>query len=259
MFINHLSASITLQGRKVWSSLPNGWQAKDMPTITFNVYQYADENSNGKRDDGEPLEGPVASLTISNWSNWANGTFQFEIMYLGKNIGTIDENGTILTTSPDGEEAKLLPKYRNKDGVRFGYVLQESSVEWPEKAVNGELSPGAVFESTVQEGSYIAQNTYDPERGFLQVKKHLQLPVGEEGEKIVYPAVQFDLYRTYVDNAGEEQPSNTGTPGEYIATQTWTSAQVEDAAKKAGEKGIVSTILTFENLPLYAPNGSPYT
>ena len=259
MFINHLSASITLQGRKVWSSLPNGWQAKDMPTITFDVYQYADENSNGKRDDGEPLEGPVASLTISNWSNWANGTFQFEIKYLGKNIGTIDEDGTILTTSPDGEEAELLPKYRNQDGVRFGYVLQESSVEWPEKVGNGELSPGAVFESTVQEGTYIAQNTYDPERGFLQVKKHLQLPVGEEGEKIVYPAVQFDLYRTYVDNAGEEQPSNTGTPGEHVAKQTWTSAQVEDAAKKAGEKDIVSTILTFENLPLYAPNGSPYT
>lgn len=260
MFINHLSASITLQGRKVWSSLPNGWQAKDMPTITFDVYQYADENSNGRQDEEEPLgEKHVASLTISNWSNWANGTFQFEIKYLGKNIGTIDEDGTILTTSPDGEEAELLPKYRNEDGVRFGYVLQESSVEWPEKAVNGKLSPGAVFESTVQEGTYIAQNTYDPERGFLQVKKHLQLPVGEKGEEIVYPAVQFDLYRTYVDNDGAKQPSNTGTPGEYVATQTWTSAQVEDAAKSAGADNIVSTILTFENLPLYAPNGSPYT
>lgn len=258
MFINHLSASITLQGRKVWSSLPNGWQAKDMPTITFNVYQYADENSNGRQDEEEETS-PVASLTISNWSNWANGTFQFEIKYLGKNIGTIDEDGTILTTSPDGDGAELLPKYRNQDGVRFGYVLQESSVQWPEKVGNGELSLGAVFDSTVQEGTYIAQNTYDPERGFLQVRKYLQLPVGEEGEEIVYPAVQFDLYRTYVDNAGEEQPSNTGTPGEHVAKQTWTSAQVEDAAKKAGEKDIVSTILTFENLPLYAPNGSPYT
>lgn len=258
MFINHLSASITLQGRKVWSSLPNGWQAKDMPTITFDVYQYADENSNGRQDEEEETS-PVASLTISNWSNWANGTFQFEIKYLGKNIGTIDEDGTILTTSPDGDGAELLPKYRNQDGVRFGYVLQESSVEWPKKAVNGELSLEAVFDSTVQEGTYIAQNTYDPERGFLQVRKYLQLPVGEEGEEIVYPAVQFDLYRTYVDNAGEEQPSNTGTPGEYVATQTWTDDQVKDAAKEAGEEGIVSTILTFENLPLYAPNGSPYT
>lgn len=259
MFINHLSASITLQGRKVWSSLPNGWQAKDMPTITFDVYQYADENSNGRQDEEETLgDRPAAWLTISNWSNWANGTFQFEIKYLGKNIGTIDEDGTILTTSPS-EEPELLPKYRNQDGVRFGYVLQESSVEWPEKAVNGELSLEAVFDSTVQEGTYIAQNTYDPERGFLQVKKHLQLPVGEEGEKIVYPAVQFDLYRTYVDNAGEEQPGNTGTPGEYVATQTWTSDQVKDAAQSAGADNIVSTILTFENLPLYAPNGSPYT
>lgn len=260
MFINHLSASITLQGRKVWSSLPNGWQAKDMPTITFDVYQYADENSNGRQDEEEPLgEKPVASLTISNWSNWANGTFQFEIKYLGKNIGTIDEDGTILTTSPAGDDAALLPKYRNQDGVRYGYVLQESSVEWPEEVGNGELSLGAVFDSTVQEGTYIAQNTYDPERGFLQVKKHLQLPVGEKGEEIVYPAVQFDLYRTYVDNAGEEQPSNTGTPGEYVATQTWTSDQVKDAAQSAGADNIVSTILTFENLPLYAPNGSPYT
>ena len=258
MFINHLSASITLQGRKVWSSLPNGWQAKDMPTITFNVYQYADENSNGRQDEEEETS-PVASLTISNWSNWANGTFQFEIKYLGKNIGTIDEDGTILTTSPDGDDAELLPKYRNQDGVRFGYVLQESSVEWPEEVGNGELSLGAVFDSTVQEGTYIAQNTYDPERGFLQVRKYLQLPVGEEGEKIVYPAVQFDLYRTYVDNAGEEQPSNTGTPGEHVATQTWTDDQVKDAAQSAGADNIVSTILTFENLPLYAPNGSPYT
>ena len=80
--------------------------------------------------------------------------------------------------------------------MRFGYVLQESSVEWPEKAGNGELSLEAVFDSTVQEGTYIAQNTYDPERGFLQVRKYLQLPVGEKGEEIVYPAVQFDLYRT---------------------------------------------------------------
>ena len=61
------------------------------------------------------------------------------------------------------------------------------------------------------------------------------------------------------DSAGAKQPSNTGTPGEYVATQTWTSAQVEDAAQNADAEGIVSTILTFENLPLYAPNGSPYT
>ena len=143
--------------------------------------------------------------------------------------------------------------------MRFGYVLQESSVEWPEEVGNGELSLGAVFDSTVQEGTYIAQNTYDPERGFLQVRKYLQLPVGEEGEKIVYPAVQFDLYRTYVDNAGEEQPSNTGTPGEHVATQTWTDDQVKDAAQSAGADNIVSTILTFENLAPLRPNGSPYT
>ena len=248
-FINQLQAEITMQGQKVWSSLPSGWQPKDLPTVTFAVDRYADLNHNNQQDPEEETERAVATLKISDWTNWQNGTFFFEITHEGKNHYTVDDEGKISVIND--QEANPLPKYDN-DGCRYVYSLREETVEWADE-VEGE--PGdytAVFKSTVETGTYIARNTYDPQLGSLSFKKYLQLP----GDG-VYPAVRFDLYRTWVDNAGNEQPgSTTHEPGEYVTTVTWRSEEVKAAA---GNGNVATWTHTFEDLPLYAPNGSPYT
>ena len=249
-FINQLQAEITMQGQKVWSSLPSGWQPKDLPTVTFAVDRYADLNHNNQKDPEEKTEHAVATLKISDWTNWQNGTFFFEITHEGKNHYTVDDEGKISVIND--QEANPLPKYDN-DGCRYVYSLREETVEWADGVADEPEEYTAVFKSTVETGTYIARNTYDPQLGSLSFKKYLQLP----GDG-VYPAVRFDLYRTWVDNAGNEQPgSTTHEPGEYVTTVTWSSEKVEEAA--AGNGNVATWTHTFEDLPLYAPNGSPYT
>ena len=248
-FINQLQAEITMQGQKVWSSLPSGWQPKDLPTVTFAVDRYADLNHNNQKDPGEKTEPAVATLKISDWTNWQNGTFFFEITHEGKNHYTVDDEGKISVIND--QEANPLPKYDN-DGCRYVYSLREDTVEWADGVKDAPKEYTAVFKSTVETGTYIARNTYDPQLGSLSFKKYLQLP----GDG-VYPAVRFDLYRTWVDNAGNEQPgSTTHEPGEYVTTETWSSEEVKAAA---GNGNVATWTHTFEDLPLYAPNGSPYT
>ena len=249
-FINQLQAEITMQGQKVWSSLPSGWQPKDLPTVTFAVDRYADLNHNNQQDTGETTESAVATLKISDWTNWQNGTFFFEITHEKENHYTVDDEGKISVIND--QEANPLPKYDN-DGCRYVYSLREDTVEWADGVKDAPKEYTAVFKSTVETGTYIARNTYDPQLGSLSFKKYLQLP-GDD----VYPAVRFDLYRTWVDNAGNEQPgSTTHEPGEYVTTVTWSSEKVEEAA--AGNGNVATWTHTFEDLPLYAPNGSPYT
>lgn len=248
-FINQLQAEITMQGQKVWSSLPSGWQPKDLPTVTFAVDRYADLNHNNQKDTGEKTESAVATLKISDWTNWQNGTFFFEITHEKENHYTVDDEGKISVIND--QEANPLPKYDN-DGCRYVYSLREDTVEWADEVEGVPGDYTAVFKSTVETGTYIARNTYDPQLGSLSFKKYLQLP----GDG-VYPAVRFDLYRTWVDNAGNEQPgSTTHEPGEYVTTVTWRSEEVK---AEAGNGNVATWTHTFEDLPLYAPNGSPYT
>ena len=234
-FVNRLENNVTIQGQKVWSSLPAGWNPANLPTVTFAVDQYKGE---------ELVQSDIATLTVSDWTNWQNGTYTFQITHTGEN--TPGE-----TEVPEGEQ--LLPKYDEK-GNLYNYVLREVEMTWGGDGEKPDLENwGSVFTPTIQPGTYLATNTYAPDTGSLSFQKYLELPMGQKGP-LSYPAVKFEITRTYTDNKGQ-----TSDP-EVVERVTWTSEEVKEAyTTSTGMRSTpVQKVFTVEDLELYAPNGSPY-
>lgn len=234
-FINRLENNVTIQGQKVWSSLPAGWNPANLPTVTFAVDQYKGE---------ELVQSDIAKLTVSDWTDWQNGTYTFQITHTGEN--TPGE-----TEVPEGEQP--LPKYDEK-GNLYNYVLREVEMTWDENVEDSAAEKwDSVFKPTIQPGTYLATNTYAPDTGSLSFQKYLELPMGQKGP-LSYPAVKFEITRTYTDNEGQ-----TSAP-EVVERVTWTSDEVEEAyTTSTGARSTpVQKVFTVEDLELYAPNGSPY-
>lgn len=233
-FVNRLENNVTIQGQKVWSSLPAGWNPANLPTVTFAVDQYKGE---------ELVKSGIATLTVSDWTDWQNGTYVFEITHTGANT-----QGEEIS-----EEQQPLPKYDEK-GNLYNYVLREVEMTWGGDGEKPDLENwGSVFTPTIQPGTYLATNTYAPDTGSLSFQKYLELPMGQKGP-LSYPAVKFEITRTYTDNEGK-----TSDP-EDVETVTWTSKEVEEAyTTSTGARSTpVQKVFTVEDLELYAPNGSPY-
>ena len=253
-FTNSLSDTVAIQGQKLWTSLPGGYPREDLPTVTFALDRSWTEGGETQTEEN------VASLTVSDWADiYQNGTYVFRIEYEGTNTMTV-ENGAVLVTGEAGQP--LLPRY-NEDGSLYTYTLRETSVTWPESSAGESAADWrAVFTSSVH--SYVASNAYHGTRGTLAVKKLLRLDLPPDGSPAAFPAIRLELTRTYTRNSGE-----TSDP-ERIAVQTWTAEQVESAYHAALEQGeggpqpgsagnpLVHSFL-FENLELYAPNGSRYS
>ncbi len=234
-FVNRLENTVTIQGQKVWSSLPAGWNPANLPTVTFAVDQCKGE---------ELVKSGIATLTVSDWTDWQNGTYTFQITHTGEN--TPGE-----TEVPEGEQP--LPKYDEK-GNLYNYVLREVEMTWGGDGEKPDLENwGSVFTPTIQPGTYLATNTYAPDTGSLSFQKYLELPMGQKGP-LSYPAVKFEITRTYTDNEGK-----TSEP-EDVETVTWTSDEVEEAyTTSTGMRSTpVQKVFTVEDLELYAPNGSAY-
>lgn len=232
-FVNRLENNVTIQGQKVWSSLPAGWNPANLPTVTFTVDQYKGEKL---------VKSGIATLTVSDWTNWQNGTYTFQITHTG--VNTPGEEAS--------EEQQLLPKY-DKDGNLYNYVLREVGMEWDENVK--DTAPAdwtSVFDSAIQPGTYLATNTYAPDTGSLSFQKYLELPMGQKGP-LSYPAVKFEITRTYTDNAG-----NPVEDANFQREVVWTSDEVEEAYKSLDSGTMVQEVFTVVDLELYAPNGSPY-
>lgn len=236
-FINRLENNVTIRGQKVWSSLPAGWNPANLPTVTFAV----DQSKAGSEEEGATQ---IATLTVSDWTDWQNGTYVFEITHTGEN--TPGE-----TEVP--EEQQLLPKY-DKKGNLYNYVLREARMEWDENVEEPASNPNSVFKPTIQPGTYLATNTYAPDTGSLSFQKYLKLPMGQKGP-LSYPAVKFEITRTYTDNEGESVED-----ANFQREMVWTSEEVKEAYTTSTGMGStpVQKVFTVEDLELYAPNGSPY-
>lgn len=234
-FINRLENTVTIQGQKVWSSLPAGWNPANLPTVTFALYQ----SKAGSEDEKE-----IATLTVSDWTNWQNGTYVFEITHTGANT-----QGEEIS-----EEQQPLPKYDEK-GNLYNYVLREVEMTWGGEGEGPDLENwGSVFTPTIQPGTYLATNTYAPDTGSLSFQKYLELPMGQKGP-LSYPAVKFEITRTYTDNKGESVED-----ANFQREMVWTSEEVKEAyTTSTGARSTpVQEVFTVEDLELYAPNGSPY-
>lgn len=240
-FVNRLDKPLTIEGRKLWTNLPAGYPAEDLPTVTFALYQR--ERGGAYDFDAEP----IATLTISDWSGLNNYTFQ--ILYEGGNI--IDGSGVV---QPETQGQQRLPKY-TPEGRLYEYALRETGITGTDGASlvdDGSTDTDIpLFEMRQPSNTFQAENVYNSPTGSLSVKKILELPTDEEGDPIAYPAVRFHLYRTYTKNSGEMSEQ------ELVQTITWSSQEVQEAYQEQ-EQATVEKTLTFEGLAQCAPNGSEY-
>ena len=225
-FVNRLNKPVAIEGRKLWTNLPAGYPAVDLPNVTFALYRRV-------QGSGEAFDfggAPIATLTVQDWSGLKNYTFR--LLYEGKNI--IDDGAG--TVRPESEDQPGLPKY-TEEGKLYEYVLREEGIT----GANGLPLDGT------GEGPQESLDLFD-----IQVKKILELPLGGDDLPIAYPAVRFHLYRVYIQNNG--QPSAQ----ELVRTATWSSEEVEAAYQQRGDSTTVETVLSFTGLEQYAPNGSLY-
>lgn len=251
-FVNQLSNTVTIQGQKIWGSLPNNYPDADLPEVTFTLNRSV-IGSDGKVVPGTEEKG-VASLTISDWGEMKqNGSYQFQIKYEGQNFNSY-QNGDLIVQGPptvsSDQEPALLPKY-DELGRMYTYTLEENIVFKGGEEPQDEL----VFDTVTN--TFQVTNTYQSQKGAVAVKKFLELPLDQNGKPTAYPAVKFELYRTYESNT-VPQPEP-----ELVETQIWTSKEVENAANGIlfglfGRKNTVNKTFVFENLDIYAPNGSEY-
>lgn len=251
LFVNQISADVKIAGKKIWSNTPAGFSKTDLPNVEFSLYQYHTDDENIPQD-GEVIpqgKDAVATLEVSDWENhYANGEYQFVFGYEGKNInsGKIDEG---LVVFPEEATAKPLSKY-DEVGKLYTYVLRENlSGIYQESSENGlteEQENNLVYQQPKQ-NNYIITNVYDSAKGSINIRKWLDLTkyTGEQN----LPAVSFTLTRAYLDKEG-------GWVNEkgFSQTKTIKPNEFEKINFDKQYKGETS----FDNLEIYAPNGSYY-
>ena len=289
-FINQLAANITISGEKIWESLPGDFlENGTLPSIRLEVSRSV--------GDTQDSDNPVATLTITS-KQWEalrtdSGAYQYLIKYVGENKLEIGENGELTCVyvpkkNGSAEDGVLLPRY-NADGALYTYTIGETILfdgisdgedgtgdgtgDSTAKTAGGEETSapteGDVFEKDTNNGFRVV-NTYSPKTGSLTVKKHLYLPDDPKG----FPAITFRVtqYAEYAAADGE-QYGKTGA--------TWTETLSADEVERlyrayfpeepgdggtdsSGDStadpypGYVTGTVTFEELPLYAPDGTEY-
>lgn len=194
-----------------------------------------------------------------------NGTYTFTISHTGENTMVVNGDGSITYTYE--EYSTPLPRY-DENGSLYTYVLREMSVDWVD---NVEEAGKTVLESVQGEGTYVVENTYTSPKGSISVKKHLELPA-DLGVDDKFPSIQFKLTRTYtgyVDGEVEEDKPDEAFNSDPNNTITWDWTAIKEKyenieSSSGGDTVWVSSpdegegVLVFNNLDLYAPNGSRY-
>lgn len=248
-FVNTIQGAVTYQGEKVWANLPYEYPDGDLPTVTFALGRQVG-------DDTTTKEERVATMTITH-EQWAalaaSGVRQhtFTFTHTGENEPTKDGAGADVP-----EDETLLPRF-DKLGRLYTYTLQEAEVEFDGADTGKAPQVTDVFTQNIVGAT--ATNTYDPATGVLTAKKYLTVPV----DAAAYPAITLRLTRTYTQNDGETSDPETVPLQNSIGV--WSAAEVtdavEEAKEQAGEGAATVTVehtFPFKDLPLYAPNGSPY-
>ncbi len=250
-FVNNLEEDVTINGVKLWANLPLTASEADLPSVTFNVYQFSSDVT----DTSDSSKGTlVAKLEVTS-EMWKNSSQDGSITANGNQYTfTIDE---VTVVDVEGlNKGDPLPLYDAK-GNRYTYKLVENlGKEGEDQNVDWTL---VYHNDTFNE--YQITNTYDPQLGALSVKKLLEIPTVDDQQ--YYPAVTMDLYRALPDE--EEKYSLENAELLLDERQVWTSEEVKEAVSQAPTHPIeppqpivVEKIFTFKDLPKYAPNGQEY-
>ena len=289
-FINTLANTYTITGQKLWEGLDGYLDADSaaLPTVIFNVYQYYQDDKIDSDANNAQLEASkkVASLTVESedWkhlrANENSSVFNFKIEYLGAT--TISETEGSQEGDEDwpyvNDEKDPLPLY-DENGRRYVYVVQEvfDFVDDADSSASTEPGSGTdgqsddpdttesgydhVYEVEVpnnQAANIVFTNTYEPDLGALRVKKILSLPANADSDGGGFPDLTFTLTRSYTDNQG-----NSVTESEFEGNKkSWSSTDISNAFTSSrpteNDPVILENEIVFDNLPIYAPNGSKY-
>lgn len=237
-FVNSLEEAVTITGRKLWNSVPLTADSADLPTVTFEVYQYLESEvpTEDLHENLDPnLKVATREIKSEEWENLKTDDNQYEFKFDGM----------------EGKDGNTVPfPLYNEKGERYVYILHEvtdevSDTDWD-----------LVYEDPVY-NEYQITNTYDPQLGALSVKKLLEVEPYQEH----YPSIRFRLYQVAPDSAGKYDEQNAVLYRE----ESWSSEDVEKAIGNTpsvltteAQRVVVEETFTFENLPIYAPNGEKY-
>ena len=230
IFVNQLANKISINGKKLWASLPDGYTADYLPSVTLDLYQYYD-------GDNEPIseETPYATLTITNWNELQDGSgnYLFRFDYQGEQKVSI-EDGQLIVTSVETDPQEI-PLY-DAEGRRYVYRIEEKI-----QFADNTLDQDQVYQTQIDTNSYLITNTYSSIKGCLTIEKAFDPnPIGT-GEH--YPTVTFVLTRSFVHQG------TTIKDEAFVAKRSISFEEFTEDGKSS---------CTFTDLPIYAPNGTKY-
>ena len=251
-FVNRLGGNLTAQGTKLWENVPgivsqvstDDSAQGDLPAVTIYLQQkltstvkWPDAFATQKADGTWEVSGTVASASELKQVTTNQYTYTIDKDYQGDPLPRYDEKGNRfeyraieimwgLLDQPGGFTADDLK------GVNLAEVRDD----------DGAALVGAVYVIQHGEtGSFLLRNVYGGnEKGKLTVKKLVAgLDQGDE-----YPDVTFEVYRYYKGykgDANESSPAELVAPPQTISGKDFSSGQAT---------------ITFDNLDVYAPDGS---
>lgn len=250
-FLNNLEEDVTINGVKLWANLPLTASEADLPSVTFNVYQFSSDVTDTSDSSKRTL---VAKLEVTS-EMWKNSSQDGSITANGNQYTfTIDK---VTEESVAGlQKDDPLPLY-DEDGRRYTYTLEEVLGAEGE----GDTDDWNLVYHNETFNEYQITNTYDPQLGALSVKKLLEIPTVDDQQ--YYPAVTMDLYRALPDEKGNYSLDDAKLLPDQ--QKVWSSTAVKNDVEnlpailiEPKPPVIVSHVFTFENLPKYAPNGQEY-
>ena len=260
-FINTVQSELIAKGTKLWENVPGITSQGDLPEITIYLQQRLagasswPEMKNPHKDEatGEWVfdQGTIAQTSHIDRPTNTNNQYTYKLAHEGIN----GINGA----DPEMEEGAKLQRYDDA-GNRYEYRaievvwgllnqpggFTEADIKDVDFATEESKLLGDIY--TVQHGetgSFLIRNIYHSAKGNLSVKKFFTgRAQGDE-----YPATTFDVYRYY--NTGAAVPSRS----ERVATKTFTNKDIQELVGENAD-GNGSFTYTFENLDIYAPDGS---
>ena len=242
-FVNRLSGNLEAHGTKLWENIPGNVAQDDLPEVTVYLQQrlaggewpamYADV-------DTREVEGTVAST--SDLEKVTTNQYSYSI--------TEDRNGDPL---PRYDESGNRYEYRAVE-IIWGLLDQPGGFTADDiegidlSAIRDEAGgtglTGAVYVIQHGEtGSFLLRNVYGgTEKGNLTVKKLFD---GRDSTDTLYPDVTFNVYRYYLTGENNDTPSAPARVASHTLSQD-----------DFGGAGNGLATYTFENLDVYAPDGS---
>ena len=259
-FINTVQSELIANGTKLWENVPGITSQGDLPEITIYLQQRLvgtsswPEMKNPRKDEttGEWVFDQGTIAQTSHITMTTNNQYTYTLTHEGINgADPAKEEGAVLQRYDD--EGNLY-EYRAIEVV-WGLLDQpggftEEDIKDVDFATEESKLLGDIY--TVQHGetgSFLIRNIYDSAEGNLTVKKFFTgRASGDE-----YPTTTFDVYRYYntTDDTGAAAPSRS----ERVATKTFTNKDIQELVGENAD-GNGSFTYTFENLDIYAPDGS---